>query len=150
VINDLVSSGKNACLRAEFLDGTRLTLGENAEVKVDKYVYDPAKTRRQRLIARITGAFLFISRRKSSGEVVISTEYAVVGVRGTVFWGGFIDDAYAIFVVSGEVEVSTNGGSVILKPGHGTSITDSLTAPSQPVLWTQDKRNRALATAACP
>src|SRR5918999_2553878 len=38
--NDLLRSGPDARLEAELVDGTKLTLGESAELKLDSYVYD--------------------------------------------------------------------------------------------------------------
>src|SRR5262245_15679827 len=58
--NDLLRSGEKARLEAELVDGTKLTLGESAELKLDAYVYDPENAGRNRLIARIKGAFLFV------------------------------------------------------------------------------------------
>ena len=117
---DVLRSGEDARLEAEFLDGTRLTLGENAELKLDRYVYDPANALRNRLIAKVKGAFLFIGGRmkRSSGNIAITTPNALVEVQGKTFWAGPIDDAYGVLAVTGVVSVTTNGGSVTLTDGQ--------------------------------
>ena len=146
--NDLLRSGKKARLEAELIDGTKLTLGESAELKLDSYVYDPENSARNRLIARIKGAFLFVGGKVegAGSEVKIITANAVMGVRGTTFWGGPIDNAYGVLALSGVVTVSTNAGSVTLTEGQGTMITAADAAPDAPKTWPGAKRDRAIAT----
>jgi len=146
--NDLLRSGEKARLEAELVDGTKLTLGESAELKLDAYVYDPANSARNRLTARIKGAFLFVGGKVegAGSEVKIITANAVMGVRGTTFWGGPIDKAYGVLALSGTVTVSTNAGSVTLTEGQGTMITNADAPPEAPKIWPDAKRTRAMAT----
>lgn len=146
--NDLLRSGEKARLEAELVDGTKLTLGESAELRLDAYVYDPANSARNRLIARIQGAFLFVGGKVegSGSEVKIITANAVMGVRGTTFWGGPIDNAYGVLALSGVVTVSTNAGSVTLTEGQGTMISAADAPPEAPRTWPEAKRTRAMAT----
>ena len=147
---DVLRSGEDARLEAEFLDGTRLTLGENAELKLDRYVYDPANALRNRLIAKVKGAFLFIGGRmkRSSGNIAITTPNALVEVQGKTFWAGPIDDAYGVLAVTGVVSVTTNGGSVTLTDGQGTTVTSVDAPPALPKVWPDAKRRRAFAAVA--
>jgi hypothetical protein len=146
--NDVLRSGERARLEAELVDGTKLTLGESAELKLDNFVYDPENSARNRLIARIKGAFLFVGGtvEGAGSEVKIITANAVMGVRGTTFWGGPIDNAYGVLALSGVVTVSTNAGSVTLTEGQGTMITAADAAPDAPKTWPGAKRDRAIAT----
>jgi|RhiMetdeSRZDD1v2_1073273.scaffolds.fasta_scaffold29345_7 hypothetical protein len=146
--NDVLRSGERARLEAELVDGTKLTLGESAELKLDNFVYDPENSARNRLIARIKGAFLFVGGKVegAGSEVKIITANAVMGVRGTTFWGGPIDNAYGVLALSGVVTVSTNAGSVTLTEGQGTMITAADAAPDAPKTWPGAKRDRAIAT----
>lgn len=146
--DDLLRSGKNARLEALLIDGTKFTLGETAELRLDRYVYDPGNSKRNRLIAKIKGAFLFVGGKVEGpeSEVTIITANAVMGVRGTTFWGGPIDDAYGVLALSGEVTVTTNAGSVTLNTGEGTMITSADEPPEQPRVWPDEKRSRAITT----
>jgi hypothetical protein len=76
------------------------------------------------------------------------TPVAVVGIRGTEFWGGPIDDqALGVFLIEGAVSVSNAAGQQILNlPGQGTNIAAPGAAPGPVTLWAPDKVNRALAT----
>jgi hypothetical protein len=145
---DILRSGKDARLEAVLIDGTKLTLGETAELRLDSYVYDPAHATRNRLIAKVKGAFLFVGGKVegSNSEVTIITANAVMGVRGTIFWGGPIDNAYGVLALSGVVTVTTEGGSVTLTDGQGTMITNAVVPPEQPKIWPIAKRSRAMAT----
>jgi hypothetical protein len=144
--NDLLRSGPDARLEAELVDGTKLTLGESAELKLDSYVYDPANSTRNRLIAKIQGAFLFVGGKieGAGSDIKIITANAVMGVRGTTFWGGPIDNAYGVLALSGVVTVSTTVGSVTLTEGQGTMITSADAPPDAPRVWANAKRNRAM------
>ncbi|MDP9137231.1 MAG: FecR domain-containing protein [Pseudomonadota bacterium] len=148
--NDVLRSGKKARLEAEFLDGTSLMLGENAELKLDTYVYDPTNALRNRLMATIRGAFLFIGgkTKNTAIKVTIAAPDAVVEGQGTTVWAGPIDDAYGVLAVAGMVSVTTKGGSATLSAGEGTTITSAEDPPSKPKVWPTGKRNRALTTVA--
>src|SRR5689334_23397662 len=43
-MGDALRTGANARLEVTFRDDTRLTLGENARVVIDRYVYDPDRS----------------------------------------------------------------------------------------------------------
>jgi hypothetical protein len=146
--DDLLRSGNNARLEAELVDGTKFTLGEQAELKLDSYVYDPKRAKRNRLVARVKGAFLFVGGKVEGGgsDVKVITANAVMGVRGTTFWGGPIDRVYGVLALSGVVTVTTNAGSVTLTDGQGTVITTADQPPEQPRVWPDQERSRAIAT----
>jgi hypothetical protein len=78
----------------------------------------------------------------------VTTPFATVGIRGTEFWGGPIDDqALGVFLIDGIVSVSNAAGQQILnRPGQGTNIATPGMAPGPVTFWPQDKVNRAIAT----
>ena len=43
-MGDALQTGANARLEVTFIDDTRLTLGENARVVIDRYVYNPDRS----------------------------------------------------------------------------------------------------------
>lgn len=150
--NQKVSTGAASRLELTFDDGTKLTLGENAAMTLDAFVYDPAGTG-GRLAADVVGAFRFVSGRiskQAESEVAVATPFATVGIRGTDFWGGPIDGLFgAVFLIEGAVTVSNAAGTQSLEtPGQGTNIATEGEAPGAVTLWPQDKVARALATVA--
>jgi hypothetical protein len=149
-LNEVVSTGAAARLEVTFKDKTRLTLGEKTKLTLDKFVFNPA-ARRGRIGFRVSGAFRFLSGQLSKlarSDVRVTTPFAAIGVRGTEFWGGPIDDqALGVFLIEGAVRVSNAVGAQTLnRPGQGTNIGRSGAAPGPVTLWPPDKVNRALAT----
>ena len=150
VLNGTVSTGAAARLEVTFKDNTRLTLGENTKLTLDRYVFNPAAGRRT-IRFRVVGAFRIVSGQVSKlvrSDIVVTTSVAAVGVRGTEFWAGPIDDqALGVLLIEGAVRVSNRAGVQILnRPGQGTNIARPGAAPGRVTSWPQAKVNRALAT----
>ncbi len=146
----IVSTGGASRLEITFADGTLLTLGENAEMTLDTFVYDPAGGTGT-LKLGVVGAFRFVSgqvTKLASSDVSVTTPVATVGIRGTEFWGGPIDDqALGVFLIDGAVSVSNAAGEQILdEAGQGTNIAAPGEAPGPVTFWPQDKVDRAVAT----
>ncbi len=144
---DLLKTGPDARLAVTLVDGSSLTLGEKATLKVDAFVYSPNSGQLGLDVAQ--GAFLFIGGKledKPKASVNIKTPVATLGIRGTTVWGGPIDDAFGILTLKGEVTVTNAAGAVDLKPGEGTMIAAPDQAPSNPVTWPEAKVQRAVAT----
>jgi hypothetical protein len=150
VLNGTVSTGAAARLEVTFKDNTRLTLGENTKLTLDRYVFNPAAGRRT-IRFRVVGAFRIVSGQVSKlvrSDIVVTTSVAAVGVRGTEFWAGPIDDqALGVLLIEGAVRVSNRAGVQILnRPGQGTNIARPGAAPGRVTSWPQAKVNRAIAT----
>lgn len=148
-LDDEIRTGPGARLEVTLKDNTKLTLGENAHLVVDTFVYDPDQDKAE-FSSFIKGAFRFISGRIASAKVKtveVRTPAATMGIRGTDFWGGPIDGSVGIFLLDGEIVVRTEGGEVVLdRAGLGTMITAATEPPSAPVTWAQEKVDRAVAT----
>jgi hypothetical protein len=150
--NEVVSTGNAARLEITFADNTRLTLGERARLTLDRYAYNPGAGRGT-IRFRVAGAFRFLSGQVSKlprSDVAVTTPFATIGVRGTEFWGGPIDNqVLGVFLIEGAVSVSNAAGRQLLNQrGQGTNIARRGAAPGPVTLWPQDKVNRALATVA--
>ncbi len=148
-LNQIVSTGEGARLEVTFADGTQLTLGEQAVMTLDAFVYDPGANDGEMKLG-VVGAFRFVSGQASklaNTEVAVTTPVATIGIRGTEFWGGPIDDAFGVFLLEGAVSVSNPAGEAILdQPGQGTNIDAPGAAPGEVTFWPQDKIDRAFAT----
>lgn len=150
LFEDTIETGADARFKGILADGTALTLGENASLLIDAFVYEPG-TEGGSLSVNVTGAFLFVGGQiegPTGGNVTITTPVATLGVRGTTFWGGEIDDGYGVLVLDGEVSVTTLSGTQTLTAGQGTMIAldDPNALPASPSPWNEDKVNRAVAT----
>jgi hypothetical protein len=114
-MNDRLRTGANARLEVTFNDNSKLTLGENANVAIDRYVYNPAKSSGELALNASRGALRFAGggiEKLQKKTVTVSTPYAAMAVRGTHFWAGPIDGKYGALLLSGKVGVTGRGGAV--------------------------------------
>ena len=125
-MNDRLRTGANARLQITFRDNSVLTLGENANVVVDRYVFNPEKSTGEVALSATRGAFRFAGgkvEQMQTKKVTVSTPQAALAVRGTHFWAGPIDGQYGVLLLNGKLGVSNRAGSVTLsRPGWGTDI----------------------------
>jgi hypothetical protein len=108
-MGDALQTGPNARLEVTFVDGTRLTLGENARVVIDRYVYDPDRSVGAMALKSTRGALRFATGKiheMNQKDVTVSTPAAALAVRGTEFWTGPINGQYGTLLLKGKVRVS--------------------------------------------
>jgi len=145
---DRCHSRGGARLQATLKDGTQLTLGENATLLVDEFIYDPSRSRGVLSVSVIKGAFLFVSGRiegVNGAKVQIRTPIGAIGLRGTTVWGGPIDKGYGVIVLNGEVTVTGRRGTVTLKQGQGTMLFGD-GKPQRAAAWPAGRMKRAVAS----
>ena len=85
-MNDRLRTGANARLEVTFNDNSKLTLGENANVAIDRYVYNPAKSSGELALNATRGALRFAGggiEKLQKKTVTVSTPVAAMAVRGT-------------------------------------------------------------------
>lgn len=123
---DRVETGARSQLQILLLDRSTFTIGANARLTIDRFVYDP-NTGRSVSASVAKGAFRFMSGRASrGGSSSIATPVASIGIRGTIVDG--VVGADAIAVASGERGAGSTHGAdpqsatlVILRgPGAAT------------------------------
>ena len=125
-MNQRLRTGPNGRLQVTFRDQTVLTLGENANVAIDRYAYNPSKSTGELALNASRGALRFVGgkiEQVSKKEIIVSSPQGMMAVRGTDFWAGPIDGQYGVLLLKGKVGVSNRYGAVTLsRPGYGTDI----------------------------
>ena len=125
-MNDQLRTGADARLLVTFRDNSVLTLGEKANVVIDRYVFNPEKSKGEILLNATQGAFRFAGgklKQMNEKKIIVTTPVAALAVRGTEFWAGPIDGQYGVLLLKGKVDVSNRAGAVRLSsPGIGTDI----------------------------
>src|SRR5258708_9758885 len=89
---EVLETARNA--NGEFIlaDDTKLALGPNARLALDKFVYDPNKGAGGKVTINFAkGAFRFITGNSSKEAYEIKTPTVSLGVRGTVIDGYVVD-----------------------------------------------------------
>jgi len=112
-MNDDVRTGAKARLEVTFRDRTLLTLGENARVVIDRYVYKPNQGTGEMVVKATQGAMRFVTGKigqMPDHNVTVVTPQAALAVRGTDFWVGPIDGQYGVLLLKGKVRVSGDVG----------------------------------------
>ena len=145
---DRCHSREGARLQATLKDATQLTLGENATVVVDEFIYDPVMSRGELSLRVVKGAFLYVGGRiegVNGAKVQIHTPVGAIGLRGTTVWGGPIDKGYGVIVLSGEATVTGRRGTVTLKQGQGTMLFGD-GKPRPAAAWPAGRMKRAVAS----
>ena len=146
---DVISTGKDSRLELRMIDDGVITLGERTVFVVIDYILDgiaPIGT-----VRLLQGAFKAVSGelvKLANASFVVETELATIGIRGTTFWGGTLDDTFDVTLLEGKsIYIETKAGRVeITTPGEGTNVRSANEPPSPPKAWPIAKVDRALAT----
>lgn len=146
-----IATGAGVRLQFTLDDGTTVTLGENATVTVDEFVNDPGRASTFR--ATVAGAFRYVSGALApeARTATVTTPFAVIGIRGTDFWGGPIDGTFGVLLFEGAIVVTAGGVSVPLEAVRsGVDLAVAGEAPGAATAWGQEKIDRAIATVTFP
>jgi hypothetical protein len=114
-MNELIETDGESAVVIAFADGSKLTVGENAKIVIDKYVYDPGGSGNEQIITLTKGAFRFLSGSIPKDKVKLSTPTVTIGIRGTELIFDVADD--------GETEMSTVAGEADCTDGAGETLT---------------------------
>lgn len=123
--NDVVT-GKASMAQLLLLDKTSFSVGANARVRIDRFVYDPVRKASSVTGSVAKGAFRFMSGRALHGggePSSIRTPVATIGVRGTIFEGAVGADAVAIArregVIPANATLDAEGATLVVLRGPG-------------------------------
>ncbi|MBO6520261.1 MAG: FecR domain-containing protein [Rhodospirillales bacterium] len=150
-LGDIVSTGKDARLELTFTDGTTVQLGERAQFSVVEFVLE--QNGGNAVMRLMKGAFSMTSgsmMQLADASMVVETDTATIGIRGTTFWGGTLENDFEVALLDGKgVYVETKAGIVELDTvGEGTAISGKGATPTAPSPWSPEKLQRAGATVA--
>lgn len=145
--NELITTRTNDRAHLMFLDGTSLTVGPNAQLTIDKFVYDPNSKTGDLAINASKGVFRLVGGRISkTNPITITTPSSTIGIRG----GITLIDAetrrtISTFVFGTNMTV-TGGGRTETVTRPGSQVTTTLGAiPGRPILVPQGALNGQLA-----
>src|SRR5271166_3362368 len=156
VFNERITTGAEGQTQVLFVDQSTMSVGPNADMVIDEFVYDPA-TGTGKLAANLTrGVFRFVGGKLSKQEnaVTMQTPAATIGIRGGVVLVNLATGGKAhqqceqasgssqnqprcvevIFVYGKGVTVTgTNGVSqTITRPGFAVTVAGPGASPSTP------------------
>ncbi len=132
-LNDRVTTSLNSKVSYAFDDGSTLSLGENAEVKISKHIYDPEKDLRQTVIQVSLGAVRFVVTKAKGKDSIfeVITPAGIAGVRGTEFTV-FVDPTGKTTFVGLEGQIETLALSPSGQPGIPQLVSRGQTVELSP------------------
>ncbi|MCD8520084.1 MAG: FecR domain-containing protein [Alphaproteobacteria bacterium] len=147
-LSDTLKTGDKARLLILLKDDTTITLGENASLTIDTFIFDPtAKDGNKADFSILNGAFLFVSGlvgKNDDPQVNIKTSAGSIGLRGTTVWGGEINNKYGVLVQEGSVFVTNKMGRMTLEKGNGVFLSPD-TTPEKKAQWKDETIAAAVA-----
>ena len=83
--NELITTNANDRAHLVFLDGSSLTVGPNAQLTIDKFVFDPNTKTGELAINASKGVLRLVGGKISKGNpITITTPSSTIGIRGGI------------------------------------------------------------------
>jgi hypothetical protein len=118
--NEIVTTGATDRAHLLFLDGSSLTVGPQARLTIDRFVYDPNAKTGELAVNATQGVFRFVGGKISkTAPVTIRTPSASLTIRGGIMLVS-VEPArtVATFMFGREMTVTANGQTrVVSRPG---------------------------------
>lgn len=127
--NDVLT-GRASRAQILLLDRTSFTIGANARIKIDRFVYDPQRNSSSVGATVGKGAFRFMSgppTHNARGQSTIRTPTASIGIRGTLVDGVVGPDAIAVALAQPGLppfDADPETATLIVLRGPGTATAD--------------------------
>ncbi len=134
--NELVTTAATDRAHLVFLDGSSLTVGPNARVVIDRFVFDPASNSGDLAINASRGVLRLVGGRISKQKpIVITTPSSTIGVRGgitiltvtpTETVANFVYGNSMTVTAGGQTQTATRAGSQVVTAAGGVPGMPSL------------------------
>jgi hypothetical protein len=138
---DALETGGGAGVGIAFVDGTTFTMGGDATMVVDQFVYDPDGASAMS-VDLVQGLFIYVSGEVAHSDpeaASLTTPVATIGIRGTAIavqaGPAGTDNLVSLLIAPddtlGQVIVTTQAGSAVLDEVNETTlVADANEAPS--------------------
>ncbi len=146
--NEKVSTGPKGQAQMLFRDESALTVGPNAEVVLDEFVYDPKAKSGTIALNAVKGVFRFVGGKISKkSPVILKTPTATIGIRGGITLVNVQPDGatQAVFLFGDSMSVSAGGVTkVATRSGFAIETAAEGGAPSDPTPASAETLDTAL------
>ena len=119
---------------------TIVRLGENANLRIDKYLLDAGGT-----LSVGAGAIL-LDKTPSKGPTRLKGAFGLILVRGTRVFAGPSNGVIGVFVAHGTISLTSGGATVTLHDGEGSDVAAPGARPTPPKVWGAGRVQAALAS----
>ena len=134
--NEVVTTHGNDRAHLVFLDGSSLTVGPNARLTIDKFVYDPNTKTGELAVTASQGVLRFVGGRISkTSPVTINTPSGTIGIRGGIgIFGVGSGKTTAAFLFGNSMTVTGQGQTQTMTRPSSFVIVNTGASPSLPSL----------------
>jgi hypothetical protein len=119
--NELVTTNATDRAHLVFLDGTSLTVGPNARLTIDTFVYDPDTKKGDLAITATKGVFRLVGGKISKNNAItVTTPSSTIGIRGGItIFKVTANETLAAFIFGTRLTVTAAGQTqTITRPGY--------------------------------
>ena len=144
--NELITTSANDRAHLVFLDGSSLTVGPNAQLTIDRFVFDPGTKTGELAINASKGVLRLVGGKISKNNAItITTPSSTIGIRGGITImdvntarteAAFVFGKDLTVKAAGQTQVATRPGSMI--------VTNLGSPPGLPTLLAQGALNGQL------
>jgi hypothetical protein len=118
--NEVITTQANDRAHLMFLDGTSLSVGPNAQLTIDKFVYDPATKTGDLAINASKGVFRLVGGKISKTNAIsVTTPSSTIGIRGGIsIFNVDQKETTSVFVFGISMTVGAGGKfEIVTRPG---------------------------------
>lgn len=124
-LHDTVKTGAKARAQIQFADGSVVTLGENASLAIDHFVFKASDGSRSVALSVLNGAVSALVTKSKEGvfDYQVTTAHGFSAARGTNWIVAVENDTTRMLVIDGLVEVGGKlGNRVVCEAGETVTI----------------------------
>jgi hypothetical protein len=133
--NERVRTGDASTAQLLFLDKTTVSIGPKAELTLDKFVFDPNRSRGQVALDIVRGSVRFATGSQNPTNYSIKTPVASLGIRGSVVNISAQPGQTFVGVAEGSLQGTTTSGKVFYVPAGWAVIIDKFGNVQGPFKW---------------
>ena len=114
--HDKIAVGAGGNVQLQFTDGTKLVVGPNSTLVIEKYLMQGGGTAKDVSVDALRGTFRFITGRSAKTAYDIKTANSTIGIRGTGF-DFWVDDRTGLVVLEGKVKLCSKNKCLDIDAG---------------------------------
>src|SRR6478672_11429699 len=121
--NEVVTTKANDRAHLVFLDGTSITVGPNARLSLDKFVYDPDTKKGELALTATKGVFRVVGGKISkTNAITVTTPSSTIGIRGGISFFTVTNTQTVSTFVFGQSLTVTGAGQTQTLTRAGTQV----------------------------
>ncbi|WP_417520232.1 FecR domain-containing protein [Minwuia sp.] len=149
--DDVIETDGDGAVGLRFVDDTTFSIGGDARMVIDDFVYDPSASTGNAVVNVLQGSFSFVSgavAQTGDDALTVKTPVLTIGIRGTYVTGKGGQEGETTEVINlpddngvvGSIFASNQGGGVLLNQAfQGTQTNSIFQAPGPPRIYSRDE-----------